>query len=173
MATGFIADQSPDADQAQFDPEEMLAIEISPRRLLRPAIPDRLTGDGYRHPSFGNERGRQDFFKSSIMIYTGIDIGKDKHCIAAISETAEVLLKPAFVEQSHESFKRIDEGLRQIGDPSQLKIGMEDSGHYWTHFFHFLSEAGWTVEPFNPVLSNSQGRSHLRGRFSQFPLDFV
>jgi len=98
------------------------------------------------------------------MIYAGIDIGKDKHCIAAISETAEVLLKPTFVEQSHEGFQKIAEGLRRLGDPSQVKIGMEASGHYWTHFFHFLTEAGWTVELFNPVLSNSQGRCHLRGR---------
>lgn len=98
------------------------------------------------------------------MIYAGIDIGKEKHCIAAISETAEVLLKPEFVEQNHESFQAIEERLRRLGDPSRLKIGMEASGHYWTHFFHFLTQAGWTVELFNPVLSNAQGRCHLRGR---------
>ena len=98
------------------------------------------------------------------MIYAGIDIGKEKHCIAAISETAKVLLKPVFVEQNHESFETIAQRLRQLGDPSTLKIGMEASGHYWTHFFHFLTEAGWTVELFNPVLSNAQARCHLRGR---------
>ena len=98
------------------------------------------------------------------MIYAGIDIGKAKHCIAAISETAEVLLKPVFVEQNHESFEAIAERLRQLGDPATVKIGMEASGHYWTHFFHFLSEAGWTVELFNPVLSNVHARCHLRGR---------
>lgn len=54
--------------------------------------------------------------------------------------------------------------MRQLGDPSRLKIGMEASGHYWTHFFHFLAQAGWTVELFNPVLSNAQDWCHLRGR---------
>lgn len=98
------------------------------------------------------------------MIYAGIDIGKGKHCIAAISETAEVLLKPAFVEQNHESYEAVAARLRELGRCSEVKIGMEASGHYWTHFFHFLTEAGWTVELFNPVLSNTQGRCHLRGR---------
>jgi transposase len=98
------------------------------------------------------------------MIYVGIDIGKEKHCIAAINETAQVLLKPVFVEQSHESYTRIAERLAQLGQRSSVKIGMEASGHYWTHFFHFLIEQGWTVELFNPVLSNAQARCHLRGR---------
>lgn len=100
------------------------------------------------------------------MIYVGIDIGKENHCIAAISEKAEVLLKPVFVGQSHEDYEAIEGRLRELGDPSEVKIGMEASGHYWTHFFHFLTEAGWTVELFNPVLSNSLGRCHLRGRKS-------
>ena len=98
------------------------------------------------------------------MIYVGIDIGKEKHCLAAINETAQVLLKPVFVEQNHESYEAIATRLRRLGDCSEVKIGMEASGHYWVHFFHFLNEAGWIVELFNPVLSNAQGRCHLRGR---------
>lgn len=100
------------------------------------------------------------------MVYAGIDIGKEKHCIAAISEKAEVLLKPTFVEQTQNAYEMTQRRLRELGDPSQVKIGMEASGHYWTHFFHFLTQAGWTVELFNPVLSNAQGRCHLRGRKS-------
>ncbi len=43
---------------------------------------------------------------------------------------------------------------------------MEASDPYWTRFFHFLTEAGWTVEWFIPVLSNTQGRCHLRGHIT-------
>lgn len=98
------------------------------------------------------------------MIYAGIDIGKARHCIAAISATGAVRLKPVFIEQSPEGFEVLAARLRRLGDASQVKIGMEASGHYWTHLYHFLNEAGWTVELFNPVLSSAQGRCHLRGR---------
>ncbi len=98
------------------------------------------------------------------MIYAGIDIGKAKHCIAAISATGAVRLKPVFIEQSPEGFEALAARLRRLGNASQVKIGMEASGHYWTHLYHFLNEAGWTVELFNPVLSSAQGRCHLRGR---------
>jgi transposase len=96
--------------------------------------------------------------------YIGIDIGKSKHCIAAIDERANILLKPTFVPQQAEGFEQIAERLRELGSPEEVKIGMEASGHYWVHFFNFLTEQGWTVELFNPVLSSATARTHLRGR---------
>ena len=98
------------------------------------------------------------------MTYVGIDIGKSKHCIAAIDQTATVLLKPTFVSQDNEGFKNIVQQLRPLGTPEEVKIGMEATGHYWVHFFNFLTDQGWQVELFNPVLSSAQGRAHLRGR---------
>ena len=98
------------------------------------------------------------------MTYVGIDISKSKHCIAAIDQTATVLLKPTFVSQDNEGFENIVQQLRLLGTPEEVKIGMEATGHYWVHFFNFLNEQGWQVELFNPVLSSAQGRAHLRGR---------
>ena len=98
------------------------------------------------------------------MTYIGIDISKSKHCIAAIDQTATVLLKPTFVSQDNEGFETIVQQLRLLGTPEEVKIGMEATGHYWVHFFNFLTEQGWQVELFNPVLSSAQGRAHLRGR---------
>ena len=98
------------------------------------------------------------------MTYIGIDISKSKHCIAAIDQTAKVLLKPTFVSQDNEGFETIVQQLRLLGTPEEVKIGMEATGHYWVHFFNFLTEQGWQVELFNPVLSSAQGRAHLRGR---------
>lgn len=98
------------------------------------------------------------------MTYIGIDIGKSKHCIAAIEQTAKVLLKPTFVSQDNEGFENIAQQLRLLGSCDTVKIGMEASGHYWVHLFNFLTEQGWQVELFNPVLSSAQARTHLRGR---------
>ena len=99
-----------------------------------------------------------------MITYAGIDIGKSKHCIAAIDQSANVLPRPTFVQQQAESFEQIAAQLRQLGSVDQVKIGMEASGHYWVHFFNFLTEQGWTVELFNPVLSSATARTHLRGR---------
>jgi len=98
------------------------------------------------------------------MIYVGIDIGKSKHCLAAISESAAVLIPARFAEQTKEAFEDIHSRLEALGSGREIKIGMEASGHYWTHFHRFLVSRGWTVELINPVLSCSQGRRHLRGR---------
>lgn len=100
------------------------------------------------------------------MIYVGTDIGKSKHCMAAISESAAVLLAPRFVEQTREGFEQMHSRLLELGGRAEVKIGMEASGHYWTHLHRFLVSKGWTVELINPVLSSSQGRRHLRGRKS-------
>ncbi len=59
------------------------------------------------------------------MTYIGIDIGKSKHCIAAIDERANILLKPTFVPQQAEGFEQIAGQLRQLGSPDEVKIGMD------------------------------------------------
>lgn len=101
----------------------------------------------------------------SIMIYIGIDIGKSKHCIAAINHQANTLIKPTFVPQNAHAFQNIHASIEALTtDTSQVKIGIEASGHYWGHFHRFLIQKGWTVELINPVLSAAQGRQHLRGR---------
>jgi len=98
------------------------------------------------------------------MIYVGIDIGKSKLRLAAISESAAFLLPARFVEQTKESFEDVHARLRELGSSEEGKVGMEVSGHYWTHFHRFLVSESWTVELINLVLSSSQGRRHLRGR---------
>jgi len=99
-----------------------------------------------------------------VDIFVGVDIGKGFHCAAAINARGEVLLKPVKVPASAEGFAAFEERLRQLGDKSALLIGLEASGHYWMSLWRFLLERDWTVQVFNPVLSNNNARTHLRGR---------
>jgi transposase len=98
------------------------------------------------------------------MIYVGIDIGKSRHCAAAIDAQGQVVLKPIVVVQDSAGFTTFHERLLTLGEPAQTKIGLEASGHYWKLLWQFLLSHGWQVEVLNPVLSASTARHHLRGR---------
>jgi transposase len=99
-----------------------------------------------------------------VDIFVGVDIGKRFHCAAAINTRGEMLLKPVKVLASAEGFAAFEERLTQLGDKSALLIGLEASGHYWMSLWRFLLERDWAVQVFNPVLSNKNARTHLRGR---------
>lgn len=98
------------------------------------------------------------------MISVGVDIGKHVHCAAAINESGEVLLKPWLFDQEPDQFDCFDKKLHALGPPTELRIGLEATGHYWIVLHEFLSERGWQVEVFNPLLSAGRARTNLRGR---------
>lgn len=98
------------------------------------------------------------------MIYVGIDIGKTRHCAAAINAQGQILLEPLVVVQDRAGLEAFDQRLRALGTGLQLKIGVEASGCYWRLLWQFLLERGWQVEVLNPVLSAATARRHLRGR---------
>lgn len=98
------------------------------------------------------------------MISVGVDIGKHVHCAAAINESGAVLLAPWQFDQESEQFDRFDQKLHALGQPGELRIGLEATGHYWIVLHAFLRERGWQVEVFNPVLSAGRARTNLRGR---------
>lgn len=98
------------------------------------------------------------------MISVGVDIGKKVHCAAAINESGEVLLAPWRFDQEPTQFERLDKKLHALGEPGELRIGLEATGHYWIVLHEFLRDRGWQVEVFNPLLSAGRARTNLRGR---------
>jgi len=99
-----------------------------------------------------------------IDIFVGVDIGKSFHCAAAINGRGNVLLKPLKVIASAEGFAAFEGRLCQLGQKTNVLIGLEASGHYWMSLWRFLLERDWQVQVFNPVLSSKNARTHLRGR---------
>ncbi|MCH8854220.1 MAG: IS110 family transposase [Planctomycetes bacterium] len=61
-------------------------------------------------------------------------------------------------------FERLDKKLHALGEPGELRIGLEATGHYWIVLHEFLRDRGWQVEVFNPLLSAGRARTNLRGR---------
>ena len=75
-----------------------------------------------------------------------------------------MLLKPLKVLASAEGFTAFEARLRQLGGKTAVLIGLEASGHYWVSLWRFLLERDWHVQVFNPVVSRTSARTHLRGR---------
>ncbi len=98
------------------------------------------------------------------MIYVGVDIGKSRHCVGAIDAQGGCVLKPWAFSQTPAQLELLEEKLRKLGTPEEVKIGMEATGHYWKVLFTWLNCRGWSVDVLNPVLTAASARTHLRGR---------
>ncbi|MDD4018236.1 MAG: transposase [Kiritimatiellae bacterium] len=60
------------------------------------------------------------------MITVGIDIGKEKHAVAAINSDGEVLVPPRFFGQNAAGFATLLAQLGKLGRRADIRIGMEE-----------------------------------------------
>ena len=102
--------------------------------------------------------------KEYAMITVGIDIGKEKHAVAAIGAAGEVLMPPRFFDQNAQGFAALLAQLRKLGRPSGIRIGMEATGRYWIPLRHALAEQGYRVESVNPLITSAEIAKDVRGR---------
>lgn len=98
------------------------------------------------------------------MITVGIDIGKEKHAVAAIAATGEVVMPPRFFAQTAEGFAGLFAQLGRLGKAADLRIGMEATGRYWLPLRHALAEKGYRVESVNPLITAAEISKDVRGR---------
>ena len=98
------------------------------------------------------------------MIYAGVDIAKRHHVIAAIDEANHQVLTPQQVAQSTAGFADLLCTLASLAAQDEVTIGMEATGHYWILLAESLTEAGYTVQVFNPILTGSATQVTVRGR---------
>ncbi len=98
------------------------------------------------------------------MIIAGVDIGKAKHAVAAVSERGSVVMKPWFFNQDREGFKKLFEALEQLGGPQKIIVGMEATSRYWLPLRHALTARGYRVECVNPIITAHEIGGDVRGR---------
>jgi transposase len=82
------------------------------------------------------------------MRYAGIDIGSEKHAAAVVGEDGSVLVKAFSFEEDAAGYAKLVESL---GEPADLVIGMEATGHYWRNLFTALNTKGYSVALLNPL----------------------
>lgn len=82
------------------------------------------------------------------MRFAGIDIASETHVVAVVDEASSATVKPTSFGEDASGYEKLF-GL--LGDPGDLLVAMEATGHYWQNLFAALAAAGFAVALLNPL----------------------
>ena len=85
------------------------------------------------------------------MIYVGIDISKYKHDCFICKDTGEVIVENLFFTNNKKGFQQFLDLLKPY-DNSNVRIGLEATGHYGLNLKLFLEKNNYSFMEFNPLL---------------------
>ncbi len=86
------------------------------------------------------------------MIYVGIDVAKDKHDCFITNSDGEVLSGSFIIQNSRDGFDDLyDKICAATDEMTEVKIGLEATGHYSRNIHAFLVEKGLTTYLLNPL----------------------
>ena len=89
------------------------------------------------------------------MIYIGIDVAKNKHDCFITNSDGEILFKPFTIPNNLEGFDDLYHKIESTtNDPSQVKVGLEATGHYNYNLLGYLIDKGLTTYVINPLHTN-------------------
>lgn len=96
------------------------------------------------------------------MIYAGVDVAKSDHVIGAVDERGSEPCRPMGFKNGAAGFERCEAWLEGVaGEPSDVLVGMEATGHYWMALYAFLVSRGYSVAVIDPAQVRAVRR--LRG----------
>jgi Transposase and inactivated derivatives len=94
------------------------------------------------------------------MIYAGIDVAKDKHDCLVSDTDGLVLLEPFTITNNRDGFVDLFFKLKSCSeDLSNIKVGLEATGHYSDNLLEFLIFNGLTTILINPLHTNLYRKS--------------
>ena len=82
------------------------------------------------------------------MRYVGIDIGSEKHAVAAVDSDGAVLAKARAFTEDRAGYEAL---FSLLGSPADTLVVMEATGHYWQNLFAELVAKGFAVVLANPI----------------------
>lgn len=91
------------------------------------------------------------------MILVGIDVASNKHDIFIMNALGEVFNKHFTIDNTRQGYKKLLEQIslaKEFFKDSNVRIGLESTGHYSRNILHFLILEGYDVMFINPVLTN-------------------
>lgn len=83
------------------------------------------------------------------MKYVGIDIASEKHFVAVVDESCEVVLKATGFGEDAAGYEKLYELLGPVEETAL--IAMEATGHYWKNLFAALAAKGFRLALLNPL----------------------
>jgi len=94
------------------------------------------------------------------MIYAGIDVAKDKHDCLVSDTDGLVLVEPFTIANNRNGFDDLFSKLKSCSkDLSNIKVGLEATGHYSDNLLEFLIAQGLTTIVINPLHTNLYRKS--------------
>ena len=92
------------------------------------------------------------------MLFVGIDVAKAKHDCCIIDSNGVIITDSLRIPNSKEGFEILyNTILSSLGsnDLSDIKIGLESTGHYSTNITNFLYSKGFHIVMLNPLVTNA------------------
>ena len=89
------------------------------------------------------------------MIYVGIDVAKDKHDCCIMNSDGAMLANVFTIQNNAEGFESLLTRIKSAAhDLTQIKVGLEATGHYSYNLLGFLLDKGLTTYVINPLHTN-------------------
>ena len=91
------------------------------------------------------------------MIFVGIDVAKNKHDCCIVSSDGTILDDSLRISNSKEGFEFLYSSILSFlpsEDISNVKIGLESTGHYSNNIQNYLYAKGFKLSIFNPLATN-------------------
>lgn len=82
------------------------------------------------------------------MRFAGIDIASETHVVAIVNAEGAVELKATPFSEDATGYEKV---LALLGNPNEVLIAMEATGHYWKNLFAVLAAAGHNIALVNPL----------------------
>ena len=98
--------------------------------------------------------------RSVLMIYVGIDVAKDKHDCFITNSDGEVLFQVFTIQNNREGFDALFSRIQSVSpDMSNIKVGLEATGHYSYNLLGYLIDKGLPTFVINPLHTNLYRKS--------------
>lgn len=92
------------------------------------------------------------------MRFAGIDIASETHVVAVVDDEGKILVKATGFSEDAAGHAKL---LELLGSPSDCKVAMEATGHYWQNVFAALAGAGFEMSLLNPLRTNRFAQEDL------------
>lgn len=94
------------------------------------------------------------------MVYVGIDVAKDTHDCLIVNGDGIIVSEPFTIANNQDGFDRLFSKLESChNDLSDLKVGLEATGHYSDNLLAFLVSKGLATTVINPLHTNLYRKS--------------
>jgi len=94
------------------------------------------------------------------MVYVGIDVAKDTHECLIVNGDGVIVSQPFAIANNHVGFEHLFSKMESChNDLSDIKVGLEATGHYSDNLLAFLVSKGLTTIVINPLHTNLYRKS--------------